>query len=58
MTTIGTDDISWLVDGTLVSNGQAVRCGPTWDRHNVVMTDMHGNELDSVTVEVRGAKSP
>jgi penicillin-binding protein 1C len=54
----GSENISWLVDGTSVGNGLDVGWLPTGGRHKLVLTDLQGNELDTVSFEVRGAVTP
>ena len=54
----GAEDIAWLVDGASVGNGIEVGWTPSGGRHKLVLTDLQGNELDSVSFEVRGATAP
>ncbi len=51
----GSEAIAWLVDGTSVGTGNEVGWTPSGGRHKLVLTDLQGNELDSVSFEVRGA---
>lgn len=51
----GTEDVTWLLDGISVGNGIEVGWTPSGGRHKLALTDIHGNELDSVIFEVRGA---
>jgi penicillin-binding protein 1C len=54
----GSDKVAWLMDGTNVGNGVDVGWTPTGGKHRLVLTDLQGNELDSVSFEVRGELSP
>ncbi len=54
----GGEEVAWLIDGANVGSGMDVGWTPTGGRHRLALTDSQGNELDSVTFEVRGALAP
>lgn len=54
----GREDVTWLIDGNSVGNGGEIGWSPSGGRHRLALADSQGNELDSVTFEVRGAISP
>jgi len=54
----GADNITWQIDGTSVGNGLDVSWVPTAGRHKLVLIDFRGNELDTVSFEVRGSLTP
>ncbi|MDD5057796.1 MAG: penicillin-binding protein 1C [Sideroxydans sp.] len=54
----GSEEVAWILDGTAVGNGADVGWNPSGGRHKLVLTDVGGNELDTVRFEVRGAMSP
>ena len=54
----GAADVAWTIDGGSIGNGLDIGWAPTGGRHKLVLTDLQGNELDSVSFEVRGALPP
>ena len=54
----GAADVAWTIDGGSIGNGLDIGWAPTGGRHKLVLTDLQGNELDSVSFEVRGAFPP
>jgi len=54
----GSENIVWLIDGVSAGNGLEVNWSPTGGRHKLMLTDLRGNELDTVNFEVRGATTP
>lgn len=53
----GAEEVAWQIDGVRVGNGAEIGWMPTGGRHELVLTDVDGNALDSVAFEVRGAAS-
>ena len=51
----GAEEVAWLLDGILVGSGTDVQWTPSGGRHKLVLTDQRGNELHTVTFEVRGS---
>lgn len=54
----GGADVMWVIDGVFAGNGAEVWWAPSSGRHKLMLTDIRGNELDSVNFEVRGAILP
>lgn len=50
----GSNEVTWRIDGTRAGHGLDVGWMPTGGWHKLMLTDLHGNELDSVNFEVRG----
>jgi len=51
----GAPECIWMMDGVNVGTGAEVWWAPSGGRHKLVLTDVAGNELDSVIFDVRGA---
>lgn len=51
----GATEVVWLLDGIKVGTGMEAWWAPTGGRHRLVLTDVEGKELDTVSFEVRGA---
>lgn len=51
----GAENVGWLIDGIFAGNGSEIWWSPVGGKHKAVLTDADGQELDSVTFEVRGA---
>jgi len=47
--------LNWLIDGNAIGSGAEVGWSPATGRHRLALVDNEGNELDSVTFEVRGS---
>jgi penicillin-binding protein 1C len=48
------DEVTWVIDGTAVGTGGSVWWRPSSGLHQLLLTDLQGQELDKVTFAVRG----
>jgi penicillin-binding protein 1C len=52
------DALAWRLDGAALPAGAQSLWKPTPGRHQLVLVDRDGNELDRVWFEVRGREPP
>jgi penicillin-binding protein 1C len=51
----GNQEVTWLIDGVSVGTGGEIGWTPSGGKHRLHLNDSQGNELDSISFEVRGS---